>query len=402
MKQGSRMAFDIRQFRDARGRRDFDALVAMSKELRVDDRIAAPSMRALARTLRELNRPAEARRFWRGLLDLDANDAEAAFSLAHAAVREGKGIEPAIAAAVPGSSQKMRLLLREALTSDVGASGSPATSQFRHVAICGVSFCGSTLFDRMLGGLPGVKSIGESHWLAKEYDGANYVAIDVFDKHQKRGPYCTVCSARCKFLTRDFRISLAVNPHRWYHTIARRLETGILVSADKNIAKLIDNDPLLRFHALILFKSPEQAWVSQRSKLPEGRDTSLYAAELSKYLDVWSSAYRSFLDAFAPADGASFLCFDEFTVSPAKFLKPLCQSIDLPCDPSVLTETRPGHAIGGNSVAMKRLREKDYMVKIEPIATADLTASERRLISEHARTQATHKDLMGKRLMANT
>ena len=60
--------------------------------------------------------------------------------------------------------------------------------------------------------------------------------------------------------------------------IAGRLETSILISADKNPPKLVDNDPLLRFSALAMFKSPMQAWASQLAKLAKGQNADFYRA----------------------------------------------------------------------------------------------------------------------------
>ena len=89
-------------------------------------------------------------------------------------------------------------------------------------------------------------------------------------------------------------MGLVADPSRWYFKIAKQLGTSILISADKNTTKLIDNDPLLRFAALVLFKSPLQAWASQMAKLPKEREGGYYAAELTKYMEVWKIPIKYF------------------------------------------------------------------------------------------------------------
>jgi hypothetical protein len=68
-----------------------------------------------------------------------------------------------------------------------------------------------------------------------------------------------LCGPTCEVLSLDFRMDLAANRTGWYQKIADRAETDVLIAADKNSPKIVENDPLLRFEALILFKSPLQA-----------------------------------------------------------------------------------------------------------------------------------------------
>lgn len=390
------MAIGLKMIREARGLRSFDVLFKAAAEINARDEVSSALARGLGRTFVALGRDGDSLPLWQALREMEPKDAEARFNIARIAVSRGADPGSTARSAAEGGDPSLFGSLQEALRRD-GENGR-AKRPFRHIAICGVSFCGSTLFDRVLGGLPGVKSIGESHWLTKEHDGAKYVAIDIANRRVPRGPHCTVCGPKCLTLTRDFRVHLAIDPNDWYGKIARRLETDILVSADKNIAKLVDNDPLLKFHALVLFKSPEQAWVSQRSKLPTGKDAEYYYAELVKYSDVWNSAYRALLDTFSPEHGKTFLCFDEFASNPRVHFERLCQSTRLPTDLSVLTETRPGHAIGGNSGAMRLLRDDDYRVNIRPLLKVDFPGPERDFLAGRKAVQETFDDLMSLRL----
>ena len=268
-----------------------------------------------------------------------------------------------------------------------------ADDSLRHIAICGVSFCGSTLLDRILGGLPGSRSIGESHWLTKEYDSNRYAALDISREMGDPRPSCTVCGPSCAVLTRDFRVALSIDPYRWYFRIAHRLGAATLISSDKNVPKLIDHDPLLRFSALVVFKSPEQAWISHRAKLPQDGHPEYYAQELETYLSVWNRSYRELLHELNPAGGKLFLWFDAFTRKPHAILKAMCGGLAVDFDPRVLERTQPGHAIGGNEGTVKRFRQSDYGVSIERLHPGNLPALEKDRIRKDAQLQECFRGL---------
>ncbi|MFW5655579.1 MAG: tetratricopeptide repeat protein, partial [Roseicyclus sp.] len=206
--------------------------------------------RALARYHMEIGQEAESLQHWQAIFDCDGSDIEAAYQLWRLAPHDRR-------IATLGDRQKATL-------SAARAAIDGETEEIDHVAICGVSYCGSTLLDRILGGLDGVGSIGESHWLTKYQTGRGehrQLDLDTDIDGVKLVP-CSVCGDNCEFLTHDFRLGMAADRRRWYHRIAARLGVTCLISSDKNYAKLLDNDPLLRFKCLVLFKSPEQAWRS--------------------------------------------------------------------------------------------------------------------------------------------
>jgi hypothetical protein len=276
-----------------------------------------------------------------------------------------------------------------------GAAAAPRSS-IRHVAIAGVSYCGSTLFDRLLGGLPGVRSIGESHWLIKTYENRVAAPIDFADPTRIRMLSCTVCGPRCKVLTLDFRTRLGADRSNWYFRIAQQLGTELIVSADKNPSKLIENDPLLRMDLLVLFKSPVQAWASQLDKLPKNMAPDFYLQELEKYIPQWCRAYEAFLHQFRPTGKSVFLSFDDFVRQPRKVLQSVCAALDLPFDPGVLAHTVPGHAIGGNGRAMARLRDNDYAVNILPLDEPKLAIEQEAILAADTRMKAVHEQLMAR------
>ena len=376
---------------NARTERDFSAAESIGSSLlarRPDDE---PVRRYAARLLDAEGRTEEADRHWTVLRDSDPNDFEAAFHVARTVADEGAPNEAAAAAAAPAANDTFRGAIVDALED----RAPPLTGEFRHVAICGVSYCGSTLLDRLLGGLPAVKSIGESHWITKVRRDDRYCDMDLsLPLETARFVPCTVCGAHCEVLTPAFRRSLAADSHDWYRKVAARLQTRILVSADKGLPKLSDKDPLLDLSALVVFKSPEQAWRSQLDKLPAGRGTAYYHDECRSYLDTWAKRYESFVHHFRPAGPLVFLNFDAFTHTPEPLLRAVCSALDLPFDDGVLRRTVPGHAIGGNGRAMRRLRDNDYGVDIAPLPDAALDAQHREIIAHHSAAQAAWREMM--------
>jgi hypothetical protein len=379
----------LQLLRSARYRRDLAEVVRIARQVIARKPEHAVALRAVARTLEAIGRRDEALASWTALRDLDPADIEAAFRVARAAAANGCSFAAAAEIAAPQANGLFRKHLQLTLEAPLEAAGG-----VRHVAIGGVSFCGSTMLDRVLGGLAGVRSIGESHWLTTEHDGQNYVPRDLGSKRTGRGPFCTVCGRSCKVLTDDFRAKLTVDPQDWYQKIAHRLGTAVLVSADKNPVKFVDQDPLLRLSALVVFKSPLQAWASKLTKLPQGRDDEYYAQELTTYLKVWTDSYRCFLDDFKPMGGKAFLFFDEFADKPGAVLPPVCAALSLPWHSGVLQRTRPGHAIGGNSGAMAQLRSAEYGVEIKPLPAPNLPAAHVEVIDNDQATQQCFADLM--------
>ena len=63
-------------------------------------------------------------------------------------------------------------------------------------------------------------------------------------------------------------------------------------------------------------------------------------------------------------------------------------------------QTRPGHAIGGNSGAMKGLRAHNYRVEIRPLPELDYPQAERDDVAQNKPMQAVFEALMALRLRA--
>ena len=346
LQEGTRQSL-AGQLLHARATRDFAAVEHLSLELLAKHPQHAGVRRSLARTLAALDRSEDARPHWQNLLRLNPCDIEAAH---HRAQHEH-------AARLPDGN-------------------------FRHIAICGVSFCGSTLMDGILGSLPGCANIAESHWLtgARLPDGYAPIDFDAPDAGALR--HCCACGPDCRILSMDFRRGLAADATDWYGRIARRLDTQILISADKNPPKLADHDPLLRFDALVMFKSPVQAWMSMLRKLPQGRDAAFYASKCESYLALWTDRYSTLLDHFAPQGKVVFLHSDAFVQAPREVLQSLCGTLDLTFDPAVLKTAALRHAIGGNPDAVAKLHSAGGSIEIVPLARPDCPPDQLRLIAD--------------------
>jgi len=347
--------------------------------------------RFTARLLEAEGRTDEAAEHWAALRNRGPDDFEAAFHVAKACAARGLSPDGAAAEAAPDANPTFRSAIAETLS----APEPDVASDFKHIAITGVAYCGSTLLDRMLGGLPGVKSTGESHWITKVRRDDRYCDMTLSEPlDSARFVPCTGCGPRCEMLTPQFRRSLAADNTNWYRKIAARLGTRILVSADKNLPKLSDKDPLLDLSALVVFKSPEQAWRSRLEKLPADREEAYYAEECRTYVEVWTRAYQSCVDHFRPEGPVAFLNFDAFSRVPDRLLRGVCSALELPYDAEVLRRTVPGHAIGGNGRAMRRLRDNDYTVDLSPLPDPDLPHTHGEIIASHAGAQQIWRRLM--------
>jgi hypothetical protein len=364
----------------ARARRDFERVEALGQTIlgrKNDPRVH----RTLARLSDELRRPREALAHWQAVHLAEPGDFEAAYHCLVPCAGDAAELAARLGAIGRGVSTAFAENLALAL---FAMRAQPEPPPCRHIAICGVSFSGSTLLDRILGGLPGVASIGESHWLVKERHGPGDATLIDYSQAAppEATPRCTVCGSACRVLDPGFRRELAATRTGWYQRIAARLGAGVLVSADKNVPKILDNDPLLRLDGLVLFKSPAQAWASHRAKLPTGLTDDEYAIECAHYGAVWTNAYRVLMREFAPVGRLHFLSFDAFASEPMRYLEAVCVSLDLPFGPDILEIRQRGHPIGGNINAMQRLDDTDYRAVITPLPDPGLSAREGAILTE--------------------
>lgn len=222
----------------------------------------------------------------------------------------------------------------------------------RHVAILGVSYCGSTLLSLVLGALPGVANIGESHWLLEPRPGkaraSHRLTADGFEQ-------CLWCGTACPVVTGDLRRRLADQPHAFYQILADAHAADIIVSADKNYPHVIRRDPALHNDAVIAFRHPLRNWRSHARR----SDNADEAARL-RYLENWAIAYTNFLDNFPNSGTEIVIDFDHFLTSPEKALRRLCLALDLPFSADALRYwSVRQHCVGGNREVRESLARND-------------------------------------------
>lgn len=382
------------QLRHAQYAQDFEKFFEIGTPIIERNPDSTGLLRDMARTHNELDQREEANKLWNQLSEYAPLDLESRYHSHKFCHDAGDAIPNLIHANADKKLQEKLNNIVAQLIEDGLATKTVKNTNI--VQICGISYCGSTLMDLILGSLSSCCNIGESHWLRKTYANKPATPIDFTTNPENDIHYCSVCGPSCEVLTMDFRKSLCADLSLWYHKIAAQLNTETLIASDKNEAKLVENDPLLRMDCLILFKSPIQAWISKRKKLPQNQDDTYYIHELEKYLNVWKRAYSIFSNILQPHGKKIFVSFDNFTNKPSQELAKITSELGLPEDNSVLSTVSRGHAIGGNYITFEQKSSDDYAIAIKSLSDPDLPDSEKKIISnDHASTEL-HEQLLDK------
>ncbi len=300
----------------------------------------------LARLYQEQGREDDANPLWRQHFAIAPN-MESAFPLLRLDAKTAKTAKDWLDKTAPGATEALDDLIRHP---------PPCPSEpCRHVAICGVSYCGSTVLGRLLDGLDGVHDIGESHWLIEQRAVVNGSRlIDFFaPKPSPTMPHCRQCGEACNVLSWTFRLGLQVDRRRWYDRIAQQVGTEFLVSSDKNLRKYCDLDPGLLFDAIVLFKSPIDAWHSFRKRLATDKPDEEEAV-LNSFIAKWTRQYGDML-RLQPKGQKLFLHFDRLVNTPEETLARLVEALGLPEKRAGAGDLPEGkHAIGGNDDFFRR------------------------------------------------
>jgi len=329
------------EIRNAALARDIELLERLLIEASRHGRRRQDFLRPLARLYEECSESSEALSTWHESFS-DEPSLEAAFQI----LRHESG----------ATHQLTKDRLRDAFSSKAVAAiedlleSDPRSSHrnARHVAICGTSYCGSTMLGRLLDSFDGFHDIVESHWLINERttDGKS-APIDFLIPPSTTMRHCRQCGRDCAMLSPQFRLGLQLDRWRWYSRIADRLKTDVLVSSDKNLTKYLSLDPKLRFDALVLFKSPLSAWSSFRKRAGSD-DQDVIQAKLEKFVAAWCREYDSAL-RFEPEGKKLFLHFDKFIAEPKTTIAVLLEALGLPSrNLEIDAVTRGKHGIGGN------------------------------------------------------
>jgi hypothetical protein len=223
----------------------------------------------------------------------------------------------------------------------------------RHVVIVGVSFCGSTLLGLVLGGLPGVANVGESHWLIDKRRERSSQELPTTPEGFEQ---CMSCGSDCPIVTDDLRQRLADPSRDFYATLAAAYRADIIVTSDKSYDQVVTLDPHLENDAIVLFREPMASWQSHRVRhpvaaSPEGQ---------RDYFRNWADAYEILLHYFHNRGTKVVVDFDEFAAAPQRVLAVICRALSLPFDPHALAYwRRTQHFVGGNIMLCVRLRDGD-------------------------------------------
>lgn len=263
---------------------------------------------------------------------------------------------------------------------------------YRHLAIAGTAFCGSTTLGVILGSMPGFAFAGETHWLTNTRGASDKVhSIRETDVPILKWPIaCRVCGRACEYFDVPFRVALANAEIGWYAKIADRLGVKNLVTADKNTHYYLQRDPLCRFDYMLSYKSPEnhlRSMLKQELRRPSGV-AALNKAWAATVLDRWADNYMGHLRAIRPTGRRVVLNWDGFAAHPAAHMRRLSELLDIPLGSETLTEIRLGHFIGGNiGLDVAGLRA-DPRLTLRPSNAPELPPDLREAVLSHRRAQA--------------
>lgn len=267
----------------------------------------------------------------------------------------------------------------------------------RVIALLGVSFCGSTALGSMLGSLPGVAHVGESHRLVKSIvrDGAG-IANDQFDFENGDPAHltpCLKCGQDCEVYSRDFRQELQRNPDSWYFKLARQAGVQRLVTGDKQLT--MEVDPLERFQAVLLFKDPVAAFWSNLKRRLRDPANSHHFDDPVQYANTWARNYQRMLQ-IQPLGGETIhLHWDSFASAPEKHFQQLCNRLDLPYDATVLTSRDPDqHVFGGNRDVRDTIAAAPATFEVRAEEAGGVTDEQRTIIESHGQVQDVLSELM--------
>jgi len=232
------------------------------------------------------------------------------------------------------------------------ASGRDAMDGYRHLAISGAAYCGSTTLGVILGSMPAWAFAGETHWLTNVRTPAmGLESILTTEIPPARWPIaCRVCGPACACFDPAFRRALAADPAGWYAKIADRLGVANLVTTDKNLQLYWEKDPLFRFDHVVLFKSPAQHLQSMlKQQIRRSPDAPLPEGWVGINLDRWGQKYLGYLKTIRQSGRRVMLNWEAFVAEPARHMRRLSNLLDIPLDPVRLDQIHFTHFIGGNT-----------------------------------------------------
>ncbi|MGI8841299.1 MAG: hypothetical protein ACR2F8_11060 [Caulobacteraceae bacterium] len=315
---------------------------------------------------------------------LPAEDPAAAGNLARdraeiALARGDAAAAQAIIEAAAGSAGAAQLesfaVIATALKAERAAGDTMAG--YRHLAVAGAAYCGSTTLGVVLGSMPAWAFAGETHWLTNARTPTlGLESILTTSVPPARWPIaCRVCGAACQCFDIAFRLGLAADPVGWYAKIADRLGVENLVTADKNLQLYWERDPLFRFDHLILYKSPVQHLRSMlKQQVRQNAAAPLADNWVGANLDRWAQKYLGYLKTIRQTGRRVVVNWEAFVAEPARHMRRLSNLLDIPLDASCLEHIRLAHFIGGNTGVDVRGLKVDPRLALRASNAPDLPA----------------------------
>jgi hypothetical protein len=200
----------------------------------------------------------------------------------------------------------------------------------QHIAVLGMSFCGSTVLSLCLGSLPGCATIGESHWLIDQHPSGKMVP-------------CQACGSECTHLSAESKQKLA-HCDAYYETIRASLGARVLISSDKNL-KIYDRlSPGRNFSAIVLFKDPIYQLNSWRKAMIRNNRSH----QCEKFLNTYTNYYNKLIDERIVGQ-KYYLYTNYFQKEPSDSLTKICAFFNISFNPAALRYwEHEHHAIGGS------------------------------------------------------
>ena len=128
-------------------------------------------------------------------------------------------------------------------------------------------------------------------------------------------------------------------------------------------------DPLERYDAVILFKTPESFHASSLKHGKYATGFTPEAAALASFR-AWYFYYLLCLHRMNPEGRKVFMGWESFVAAPERHLKRISELLDLPYDPAILKERRAGqHIFGGNGRVADEYKARPTDVDVQPEPT---------------------------------
>jgi hypothetical protein len=236
------------------------------------------------------------------------------------------------------------------------------------VGIVGLDYCGSTLMNNILSGLPGCIGVGESHWIVDRV------------RNERQSGLCTECFDNpCPVFTEDVyqRLSVedALEPGDWWRVIAESAKENVIISADKrprHFDRFGVPDKLL-----LMVKDPRSHIVSWcRRKFPPVEKSEVQAyhrgeveeqlsdKQFTQALNFWVRETRKHVDWCVETGKPLVVVPLESIVSDGEGeLKSIADWMGVEYNPSALQYWETDlHYIGSNH-SVKRMRKDRYFFK---------------------------------------